>query len=156
VKLVVGYLATSGGADAVALGVRLARTLGADLELRIALAPDDVTTPRVTSGKFHDVLAKRGSEWLGEAMRLGAEGARLFAQAETDVAIRVRETTEKDAFEVAGRGELGRELIARLSGRRSASRRSRWPWPRRHSQFHRETRPKRHVRSAIAQARLGC
>jgi nucleotide-binding universal stress UspA family protein len=70
VKLVVGYLATSGGADAVALGVRLARTLGADLELRMALAPDDVTTPRVTSGKFHDVLAKRGSEWLGEAMRL--------------------------------------------------------------------------------------
>ena len=28
-KLVVGYLATSGGADAVSLGVRLARTLGA-------------------------------------------------------------------------------------------------------------------------------
>jgi nucleotide-binding universal stress UspA family protein len=70
VKLVVGYLATSGGADAVALGVRLARTLGADLELRMALAPDDVTTPRVTSGKFHDILAERGSEWLGEALRL--------------------------------------------------------------------------------------
>ena len=69
-KLVVGYLATSGGADAVALGVRLARTLGADLELRMVLAPDDVTTPRVTSGKFHDVLAEQGSEWLDEALRL--------------------------------------------------------------------------------------
>ena len=69
-KLVVGYLATSGGADAVALGVRLARTLGADLELRMALAADDVTTPRVTSGKFHHILARRGSEWLDEAMRL--------------------------------------------------------------------------------------
>ena len=31
---------------------------------------------------------------------------RLFRQAEGDVAIRVRETDEKDAFEVAGRGEL--------------------------------------------------
>jgi GTP-binding protein len=31
---------------------------------------------------------------------------RLFAQAETDVAIRVRETEDKDAFEVEGRGEL--------------------------------------------------
>ena len=69
-KLIVGYLATSGGADAVSLGVRLARTLGAELELRTVLAPDDVTTPRVTSDKFHDVLAEQGSEWLEEAMRL--------------------------------------------------------------------------------------
>ena len=36
-KLVVGYLATPGGADAVALGARLARTLGAELELCIVL-----------------------------------------------------------------------------------------------------------------------
>jgi nucleotide-binding universal stress UspA family protein len=70
VKLIVGYLATSGGADAVSLGVRLARTLGAELELRTVLAPDDVTTPRVTSDKFHEVLAEQGSEWLEEAMRL--------------------------------------------------------------------------------------
>jgi nucleotide-binding universal stress UspA family protein len=70
VKLVVGYLATPGGSDAVALGVRLARTLGAELELRLVVAPDDVTTPRVTSDKFHDVLAEQGSEWLEEAMRL--------------------------------------------------------------------------------------
>jgi nucleotide-binding universal stress UspA family protein len=69
-KLVVGYLATSGGADAVALGVRLARTLGAELELRLVVSPDDPTTPRVTSDRFHDVLAEQGSEWLEDAMRL--------------------------------------------------------------------------------------
>lgn len=69
-KLVVGYLATPGGADAVSLGVQLARTLGAELELRMVLAPDDVTTPRITSDKFHDALAERGSEWLDAAMRL--------------------------------------------------------------------------------------
>jgi nucleotide-binding universal stress UspA family protein len=40
------------------------------LELRLVVAPDDVTTPRVTSDKFHDVLAEQGSEWLEEAMRL--------------------------------------------------------------------------------------
>ena len=39
-RLVVGYLATPGGADAVALGARLARTLGAELELCIVLPPD--------------------------------------------------------------------------------------------------------------------
>jgi nucleotide-binding universal stress UspA family protein len=70
VKLVVGYLATSGGADAVALGVQLARTLAADLELRMVLAPDEVTTPRVTPGKFHAVLAEQSSAWLDEALRL--------------------------------------------------------------------------------------
>ena len=73
VKLLVGYLATPGGADAVALGVRLARTLGADLELRMVLAPDDVTTPRVTSDKFHDVLAEQR---FGVARRGTAAGAR--------------------------------------------------------------------------------
>lgn len=73
-KLVVGYLATSGGADAVALGVRLARTLGAELELRLVVSPDDPTTPRVTSDRFHDVLAERGSEWLEDAMRLVPDG----------------------------------------------------------------------------------
>lgn len=69
-KLVVGYLATSGGADAVSLGVRLARTLGAELELRMVLEPDDVTTPRVTSDRFHEVLAEQSSEWLDEALKL--------------------------------------------------------------------------------------
>jgi GTP-binding protein len=33
-------------------------------------------------------------------------GARLFREAESNVAIRIRETDAKDAFEVAGRGEL--------------------------------------------------
>jgi nucleotide-binding universal stress UspA family protein len=70
VKLVVGYLATSGGADALSLGVRLARTVGAELELRLVVSPDDPTTPRVTSDRFHEALAERGSEWLDEAMGL--------------------------------------------------------------------------------------
>jgi nucleotide-binding universal stress UspA family protein len=69
-KLVVGYIATSGGADAVELGVRLARTIAAELELRMVLAPDEVTTFRVTPGKFHDVLAEQSSEWLADAMRM--------------------------------------------------------------------------------------
>ena len=108
-KLVVGYLATSGGADAVALGVRLARTLGADLELRIALAPDDVTTPRVTSGKFHDVLAKRGSEWLGQAMRLvpddvTAHGAILVEESVAGALSAEALRLEAEAIVVGGSG----------------------------------------------------
>lgn len=108
-KLVVGYLATSGGADAVSLAVRLARTLGAELELRMVLAPDDVTTPRVTSDKFHDVLAEQSSEWLEAALRLvpkdvTARGAVLIddsvASALSDEALRL----DAEAIVVGGSG----------------------------------------------------
>lgn len=108
-KLVVGYLATSGGADAVALGVQLARTLGADLELRMVLAPDDVTTPRVTLGKFHDVLAERGSEWLDEAMRLvpddvTARGAVLVEESVAGALSAEALRLEAEAIVVGGSG----------------------------------------------------
>jgi nucleotide-binding universal stress UspA family protein len=117
VKLVVGYLATSGGADAVALGVQLARTLGADLELRMVLAPDDVTTPRVTLGKFHDVLAERGSEWLDEAMRLvpddvTARGAVLVEESVAGALSAEALRLEAEAIVVGGSG--GR-LVGSLS-----------------------------------------
>jgi nucleotide-binding universal stress UspA family protein len=117
VKLVVGYLATSGGADAVALGVQLARTLGADLELRMVLAPDDVTTPRVTLGKFHDVLAERGSEWLDQAMRLvpddvTARGAVLVEESVAGALSAEALRLEAEAIVVGGSG--GR-LVGSLS-----------------------------------------
>lgn len=108
-KLVVGYLATSGGADAVSLGVRLARTLGAELELRLVLAPDDVTTPRVTSDKFHDVLAERGSEWLDEALRLvpddvTARGAVLVEESVAGALSAEALRLEAEAIVVGGSG----------------------------------------------------
>lgn len=95
-KLVVGYLATSGGADALALGVRLARTLGAELELRMVLAPDDVTTPRVTSDKFHEVLAERSSEWLDEALAQVPDD--VTARGEVIVADSVAEALSAEAL----------------------------------------------------------
>jgi nucleotide-binding universal stress UspA family protein len=65
-KLVVGYLATPGGADAVALGVRLARTLGADIDLSIVMPPDRVP-PSVPKGGYEEQLAEQAEEWLAEA-----------------------------------------------------------------------------------------
>ena len=61
-KLVVGYLASSGGADALALGARFARTLGAELELCIVLPPDRVAPSIKPVGDFekHLVAAGRG------------------------------------------------------------------------------------------------
>ena len=94
-KLVVGYLATPGGADAVALGVRLARTLGAELELRLVVEADDVTTPRVTAEKFHDIVADQTEVWLDEALKLVPED--VTARAEVVVAESVTEALSAEA-----------------------------------------------------------
>jgi nucleotide-binding universal stress UspA family protein len=66
-KVVVGYLATPGGADALALGVRLARTLDAELELCIVLPPDRALAALVNTGGYEQVLAGQAREWLAEA-----------------------------------------------------------------------------------------
>lgn len=66
-RLVVGYLATSGGADAVALGVRLARTLGAELDLCIVLPPDRVAPSIKPIGDFEEHLTAQAREWLAAA-----------------------------------------------------------------------------------------
>ena len=66
-RLVVGYLATAGGADALALGVRLARTLGAELDLCMVLPPDRVVPSIKPVGNFEEHLAEQAREWLVEA-----------------------------------------------------------------------------------------
>lgn len=66
-KLVVGYLATPGGADALALAVRLARTLGAELGVSIILPPDRAVPSLVTVGGYDELLAEQAEHWLAEA-----------------------------------------------------------------------------------------
>ncbi len=66
-RLVVGYLATPGGADALALGVRFARTLGADLDLCMVLPPDRVTPSIKPVGDFEKHLVAQAEQWLEEA-----------------------------------------------------------------------------------------
>jgi nucleotide-binding universal stress UspA family protein len=66
-KLVVGYLATPGGADAMALAVRLARTLGAELELCLVLPPDPPGVARLSVGGYDELLHEQAEKWLSEA-----------------------------------------------------------------------------------------
>lgn len=66
-KLVVGYLATPGGADALTLGVRLSRTLGAELGVSIILPPDRAVPSLVPAGGFDEHLAEQAEHWLAEA-----------------------------------------------------------------------------------------
>src|SRR6476660_5183918 len=65
-KLVVGYLATPGGADAIALGVRLSRTLEAELDVSIILPPDRAV-PSVPVGGYDEHIAEQAEHWLAEA-----------------------------------------------------------------------------------------
>lgn len=66
-RLVVGYLATTGGADALALAVRLARTLGAELDLCIILPPDRVIPSLKPVGDYEQHLVEQAEEWLAAA-----------------------------------------------------------------------------------------
>jgi nucleotide-binding universal stress UspA family protein len=67
-RLAVGYLATPGGADAVALGVRLARSLGAELDVCMVLPPDRGVPAMVPTGGYDDLLAEQAGGWLADAL----------------------------------------------------------------------------------------
>ncbi|TFV56839.1 universal stress protein [Mycobacterium sp. PS03-16] len=67
-KLVVGYLATPGGGDALALGVRLARTLGATLEVCMVMPPDRTLPALVPTGNYENLLTEQAQVWLGDAL----------------------------------------------------------------------------------------
>lgn len=66
-KLVVGYLATPGGADALALAVRLARTFGAEIHLCIVMPPDRAGHAVAATGDYEELLAEQAGEWLAKA-----------------------------------------------------------------------------------------
>ncbi|HKV20263.1 MAG TPA: universal stress protein [Mycobacterium sp.] len=106
-KLVVGYLATPGGADAVALAVRLARTLGAELELCIVLPADRGGVARLSVGDFDSLLTEQAQKWLDEAAVPSDVVARShvsFTDSFTDGLIQQVERLEADALVVGGSG----------------------------------------------------
>jgi len=71
-KLVVGYLATGGGADAMALAARLARTLGAAVEACMILPPD---RPLLGAAAGYDeLLTEQAEKWLAEALAVVPDG----------------------------------------------------------------------------------
>lgn len=108
-KLIVGYLATSGGADAMALAVRLARTIGAEIEACIVLPPDRAIPALVPTGGYDDLLAEQADKWLSEAQELVpddvvARGHVSFDDSFADGLIRETARLEADAIVVGGSG----------------------------------------------------
>lgn len=108
-KLLVGYLATSGGADAVALGVRFARTLGAELEISMVLPPDRAMPSLVSTGGYEDVLGEQAEKWLAEALAsiphdVVAHGHSRFDESSADGLISEAARLEAEVIVVGGSG----------------------------------------------------
>ncbi|WP_432276991.1 universal stress protein [Gordonia polyisoprenivorans] len=67
--LLVAYLSTPGGQDALALGVVLARSLHADLDVCMILPPPSATAQIAATGNadFAEILDEQATRWLTEA-----------------------------------------------------------------------------------------
>jgi nucleotide-binding universal stress UspA family protein len=107
-KLVVGYLATPGGADAMALGARLARTIGATVEASIIL-PQDQAFHLTGTRDYEAKLGEQAEKWLAEAIAsvpddLTAHGHVSFDDSFADGLIREAARLEADLIVVGGSG----------------------------------------------------
>jgi len=108
-KLVVGYLATPGGADAMALGARLARTLGAAVEACIILPPDRALPTLTGTRDYEAKLVERAEKWLAEALDsvpddVAAHSDVTFDDSFADGLIRATARLEADLIVVGGSG----------------------------------------------------
>src|SRR6476646_4390146 len=106
-KLIVGYLSTPGGADAMALGARLARTLGAEVEACIIL-PHEQT--HLTGTRDYEArLGHQAEKWLAEAVAsvpddVAAHSHATFDESFADGLIRETARLEADLIVVGGSG----------------------------------------------------
>jgi len=108
-RLLVAYLATSGGADALALGVRLARTLDAALDVCMILPPERKLRAVVPPEGYDELLAEQAQVWLAEALatvpaEVTANSHVAFGDSYADGLIREAGRLQADAIVVGGSG----------------------------------------------------
>ncbi|MGD9618706.1 MAG: universal stress protein [Mycolicibacterium sp.] len=122
-RLVVGYLATPSGDDGLALGVRLARTVGAELDIVIVLPPDRVLPGMVPIGGYEEILAEQAGEWLAQAAATVPEDIKttthiVFDESFAEGLIAEAQRLEAELIVVgaAGDGVIGRHSIGSVTG----------------------------------------
>ena len=108
-RLVVGYLATPGGADAMTLGARLARTLGAEIEACIILPPDRALPTLTGTRDYEAKLGEQAAHWLADALAsvpddIAAHSHVTFDDSFADGLIRESAKLEADLIVVGGSG----------------------------------------------------
>ncbi|MCV7193314.1 universal stress protein [Mycolicibacterium brumae] len=66
-RILVAYLDTPGGADALMLGQRLARSFGGVVDVTMVMRPESPTSVALTPGDYNEVLAEQFRAWLEQA-----------------------------------------------------------------------------------------
>ncbi|MEK8070102.1 universal stress protein [Rhodococcoides navarretei] len=73
-RLIVGYQATPSGADGIALGATLARSLQASLDIALVLPQErPVPSKAPVEAGYDDILIDQATEWLAEALKMVPE-----------------------------------------------------------------------------------
>jgi len=122
-RLIVGYLATPSGDDGLTLGVRLARTLGASLDVCIVLPHDRVVPGLVPVGGYDEILAGQAQQWLDAAAATVPADVEVtthisFHESFAEGLIKETARLGADAIVVgaAGDGLIGRYSIGSVTG----------------------------------------
>ncbi|CAN5369220.1 universal stress protein [soil metagenome] len=122
-RLIVGYLATPSGDDGLALGIRLARTLGAQLDLCIVLPHDRVLPGFWTVGGYDEILGRQAQAWLDAAAATVPDDVVVathvsfhesFAEGLIEESARLQ--AEAIVIGAAGDGLIGRYSIGSVTG----------------------------------------
>ncbi|MFI8568408.1 universal stress protein [Rhodococcus sp. NPDC078407] len=122
-RLIVGYQATPSGADGIALGATLARSVQASLDICLVLPQErPIPSKAPVEAGYDDILIDQATEWLAEALTLVPEDVEArthllfdesFAQGLLDAVL------EFDAYMIvvgaAGDGLLGRHSIGTVT-----------------------------------------
>lgn len=121
--IVVGYTATDSGADAAALGARLARSLGARLHLVIVLPSEGTRSAAVPPERaYEEHIRGQAKRWLGDAMtqlppELTRSGHVRFAESFAEGLVAAAEEFGAQLIVVgaAGGGVLGRHRLGSVA-----------------------------------------
>ncbi|TJZ77710.1 universal stress protein [Rhodococcus oryzae] len=123
-RLVVGYLATPSGADGLALGVLLARSLGAEIDICLVLPDEEPVPTRIpVDSAYEELLSDQAVDWLVEAratvpdditVRTHLRSNESFAQGLLDIADEL--DAEMIVIGASGDGLLGRHSIGSVTG----------------------------------------
>lgn len=122
-SIVVGYTATDAGADAAALGARLARSLGATVHLVIVLPTEGTRNAAVAPERaYEDHIRRQGKKWLEAAIvrmpqELTRSGHVRFAESFAEGLIAAGEEFDARLIVVgaAGGGLFGRHRLGSVA-----------------------------------------
>ncbi len=108
-KLVIGYLATPGGADALALGLRFARSMGAEVEICLILPPARLPALGGSPAGYEKLIAERTDTWIADALAqvpdgVVARGHRYIAESFAEGLISEVVRLQADLLVVGGSG----------------------------------------------------